>query len=264
MDIVEKIKPFLPKKIKYYLKKLRDKVASLEILKLYKTITGLYYLPFFAYQDIIKKDIINNKIWGKFVYDIAQNYIEENTIVLDAGANFGQLSILFSQLKKNVEVYSFESSKFIYNTLNKNIHINKANVKAFNCVLGNESKKKYFIKKSELTNFSTWGSNKVEIIDNDKVVNFNFEEVPAMKIDDISFDKKISFFKIDVQGYDLNVLKGAKNTILKHKMPIMFEYEKDFEKDFSYKFEDFEKFIEEINYKIFKNIEEKNFLIKPK
>ena len=33
MDIVEKIKPFLPKKIKYYLKKLRDKVASLEIIK---------------------------------------------------------------------------------------------------------------------------------------------------------------------------------------------------------------------------------------
>ena len=46
--------------------------------------------------------------------------------------------------------------------------------------------------------------------------------------------KKISFFKIDVQGYDLNVLKGAKNTILKHKMPIMFEYEKDFENEFDF------------------------------
>ena len=31
--------------------------------------------------------------------------------------------------------------------------------------------------------------------------------------------------KIDVQGMDLKVLKGSKKTILKHKMPIIFEYE---------------------------------------
>ena len=44
-------------------------------------------------------------------------------------------------------------------------------------------------------------------------------------------------------------------------MPIVFEYEKDFEKDFGYKFEDFEKFIFEINYKIKSKIDNSNFLI---
>ena len=70
--------------------------------------------------------------------------------------------------------------------------------------------------------------------------------------------------KIDVQGYDLEVLKGAKETIKKHKMPIVFEYEKDFEKTFNYKFDDFKKFIEEINYKINLKIDDSNYLITPK
>ena len=70
--------------------------------------------------------------------------------------------------------------------------------------------------------------------------------------------------KIDVQGYDLEVLKGAKNTINKHKMPIVFEYEKDFEKNLNYKFDNFKKFIEEINYEIDHKIDETNYLILPK
>jgi FkbM family methyltransferase len=263
VNIIKNIKNLIPHSIKKILKKIRNKVTSLETLKLYKTKTGNYYMPFFSYQDIIKKDIINDKIWGKFVYDIAKEYIEENTIVLDAGANFGQLSVLFSKLKKNVEVYSFESSKFIFKILQKNIDLNNANVRAVNCILGNEGNKVYYIKKGDLSKFSSWGSNNVKIV-NKKQPNLKTEEVQAVKIDDIEFNKKISFFKIDVQGYDLNVLKGAKSTILKHKMPIMFEYEKDFENEYKYSFNSFENFINGINYKIFKNFDNKNFLIKPR
>ena len=42
-----------------------------------------------------------------------------------------------------------------------------------------------------------------------------------MKIDDIHFDKKISFMKIDIQGLDLEGMMGARNTIKEHKMPII-------------------------------------------
>ena len=46
--------------------------------------------------------------------------------------------------------------------------------------------------------------------------------------------------KIDVQGYDLEVLQGSKKTIMKQQMPIIFEYEEDFAKDFNYTFKNFE------------------------
>ncbi len=78
------------------------------------------------------------------------------------------------------------------------------------------------------------------------------------------FDKKISFMKIDVQGYDLEVLKGSKKTIIKQQMPIIFEYEEDFAKDFNYTFKNFESFIDEINYKISIQIDKSNYLILPK
>jgi FkbM family methyltransferase len=54
--------------------------------------------------------------------------IKSESIVIDIGSNFGQLSILFSKLYKNIEAHSFEASKFIFNILKKNIEVNKANV----------------------------------------------------------------------------------------------------------------------------------------
>ena len=60
------------------------------------------------------------------------------------------------------------------------------------------------------------------------------------------------------------LLKGSKKTILNHKMPIIFEYEEKFEKEFNYTFRDFENFINEINYKIETKIDEINYLIVPK
>jgi len=70
--------------------------------------------------------------------------------------------------------------------------------------------------------------------------------------------------KIDVQGYDLEALKGAEKTILKHKMPIIFEYEEKFANEFNYTFKSFEEFINKINYKIESKIDEINYLILPK
>jgi len=68
--------------------------------------------------------------------------------------------------------------------------------------------------------------------------------------------------KIDVQGHDLEVLKGAKQTILKYKMPIIVEYEKFFENKYKYNFLDFSNFAEEIDYQMSK-LNEDNYLLTP-
>ena len=75
--------------------------------------------------------------------------------------------------------------------------------------------------------------------------------------------KNTELIVIDTQGYELEVLKGASETIKNHKMPIIFEYEKLFEKDFKYNFKEFEKFIKRIDYKIREEINH-NYLIIPK
>ena len=44
-------------------------------------------------------------------------------------------------------------------------------------------------------------------------------------------------------------------------MPIIFEYEEEFEKYYNYTFSDFKNFISEVNYKIETNLDGKNILI---
>jgi FkbM family methyltransferase len=265
MNLLQVIKKFfVTKRYLYFLpRKLRLKIFNLKKLKLYKTATGNYYLPQFALKDLIRNEIIDNKIFDKKVYETAIRYIKEDSIVLDVGANFGQLSVLFSKYKKDVEVYSFEASSYIFKILDKNIKINNANIKPFNNLVGNQTKQNQFIKKSNISKFNTYGSNMIKKVEFNANNNLDIEKINSIKIDDIIFDKKISLIKIDVQGYDLEVLKGAKNTILKGQMPVIFEYEKDFEHDFNYTFNSFEKFIYEIDYKIEKRIDESNYLIIP-
>lgn len=48
-------------------------------------------------------------------------------------------------------------------------------------------------------------------------------EIDMWKLDDILDITEISFIKIDVEGYEINVLKGAKETILKYKPVIVIE-----------------------------------------
>ena len=86
--------------IKNIYKKLFKPVWNLKIYKLYETKNGKYYLPVFAYKDVIANEIKNNKIFQSEILDLAKQYVEENTAVLDVGSNFGQLTIEFSKLKK--------------------------------------------------------------------------------------------------------------------------------------------------------------------
>ena len=66
--------------------------------------------------------------------------------------------------------------------------------------------------------------------------------------------------KIDVQRWDLKVLKGFVNTINIHRMPIIFEYEKQFQNQMNINFSDYINFFEGLNYK-FVTTFNSNFLV---
>ena len=144
MDIKKNIRSFFDRKKYWYFlpKKIRFLIWNLKYLKKFKTKTGYYYLPFFAFKDRIRNKIIDNKISDEKVYNIIKNLVKADSIVLDVGANYGQLSILWSQCKANVTVYAFEASTYIFSILSKNVSVNSVNVKPINSFVGNFSKKK--------------------------------------------------------------------------------------------------------------------------
>ena len=249
---------FDPKKLLFILPRwLRFKIFNIKFLKLYKTETGIYYLPFFAFRDVVRNTIIENKIFDNDVFERSKRYIKENSVVIDAGANYGQLSILFSKAKPNVHVYAFEAYKYICEILQKNVLINNSKVKVHNYILSDESKKNLIISESILKEFNNYGSNFVDLKKKSNQGNL----VDSVKIDDLNIQQEVSFMKIDVQGYDLKVLRGAEKTIKRNKMPIIIEYSKEFESKFNYKFSDFLEILKKINYKIEERISEANYLI---
>ena len=159
------------------------------------------------------------------------NYLKKLNLkyFIDVGAHKGEfLSYILSLNYK--KIYCFEPQKKIFKILYKNFK-NKKNIQFFNLGLAHKNSKIIFYenKLSSTSSFSV-GKNtpfsKIKnLIINSK--NFYVDKYPinVKTLDEIFINKKIFniFLKIDVEGFELNVLKGAKKTISKKVKFILIE-----------------------------------------
>jgi FkbM family methyltransferase len=226
----------------------------------YETALGDFYLPVNAPEDIVINCIKAGKIFEPEVVETAKRYIKKGSVVLDVGANFGQMSILFSQLVgEDGIVYAFEADDYVFEILKKNIEANKCKniIPVFGAVY-NQSGNEFFFPKQDFQRFAAYGSYGIDL---------NAESgriVKSLMIDDYDFANPVSFMKIDIQGSDLFAMQGAKSTIEKHKMPILFEFEQQFQEEFGTSFQDYVEFVNSINYKFSETVIAVNYLISPK
>ncbi len=230
------------------------------LLEYFETPLGNYYLPNNAPRDIVINSMKFGKIFEPEVVNLAFHYIKKGTVVLDVGANFGQMSLLFAQrVGSEGIVYAFEADNFIYSVLNKNILANNCtNIKAICKAVYNNNGAIMLYPVQDFKRFESYGSYGVD--PNAK----EGREVQTITIDSLNIHEPVSFMKIDVQGSDLFVLQGAVDTIRRHKMPILFEYEEQFGEEFKVRWKDYADFIDLISYRIEKTIYGINYLIVPK
>jgi FkbM family methyltransferase len=89
--------------------------------------------------------------------------------------------------------------------------------------------------------------------------------IRSLTIDELNIKGPISFLKIDVQGSDLFALYGARKTIERERMPILFEFETDCE-NFGTSFSDYADFVARVGYSFVRRIQigQDNFLICPR
>lgn len=230
-------------------------------LTLHETATGNYYLPTDAHQDVVANAIKGNQIFEQEVVNLASKYIKPNTTVLDIGANFGQMSILFSNMVgAKGKVYSFDADDWVFEILNKNIAANDKLgiiIPKFGAV-HNKLGDTLIFPEQNFEEFGAYGSYGIDY--NAK----KGREVKSITIDSLNIKEPISFIKIDIQGGDLQAMQGAVKTIEKNKCPILFEYEYHFEEKYNMCFQDYVDFVQSINYKFAKVISGHNFLILPR
>ena len=138
-------------------------------------------------------------------------------IALDVGANIGNHSIFLSKFFK--EVHSFEPNPFTYDILTINSKYAAPNNNIISYKIGISDKECTLPFSINRTNF---GNSKIDFENNSNKDQILIEVQSIDKIDYFK-EKNISLIKIDVEGHEINVLRGAKKTIKSHKPIILFE-----------------------------------------
>lgn len=161
-----------------------------------------------------------NKIYEENETNFIKDSINEGDIVIDIGANIGYYTLLFARLVGNTgKVYSFEPDPRNCLLLEKNIQINDYN----NIVL----EKKAISDKTEKSILYVTDDNAGSTMHKGNSTTKNEIDIDAITLDDYFKANSIApdFIKIDIEGYELNALKGMKMVLQSsNKIKIMIEY----------------------------------------
>lgn len=154
----------------------------------------------------------------------------ENLIVLDVGANIGVHSVFFSrEVGPKGKVFSFEAQRIVFNMLAGNIALNSIeNVYcAHNAVsdsIGTIDIPQFDYNAPFSLGSVEFGGQQKEFIGQEPQTDpENQEKVATVTLDSLNFDQ-VDFIKIDVEGMELNVLRGAAGTIAAYKPIMLVEY----------------------------------------
>jgi FkbM family methyltransferase len=244
-------------------KSFRTTVGVQERVQLYETPTGRYYLPTDAPQDHVIQCIKIGGIFEPEIIETAKAYIWPGSTVLDVGANFGQMSVFFSRfVGAGGEVHSFEADPFVYELFLKTLAANNCqNVTAHPGAVYDRPNQQLFYPVQDFKRAQAYGSYGID----PKATAGR--TVKTLTIDGLNINTPISFMKVDIQGSDLFALRGAVETIKRHRMPILFEFEQQFQAEFGTSFQDYVDFVNSISYrfeKVVMEIESINYLIVPR
>jgi len=232
-------------------------------LQFFETNTGRWWLPA-APGDAVASTIKSGRIFDAAIVNEAKRHIRPGTVVLDVGANFGQMTVLFAKLVgPNGHVHAFEAEPFVARILQKNLEANGVNefVTIHLGAVWHSSGLELVFPEPDLKKYGSFGSCGIA----PKATGGRL--VRSLTIDELNIKGPISFMKVDVQGSDLFALRGARATILQERMPIVFEFERPpLCEDFETSFSDYAEFVASVGYSFVRRIhlDSDNFLICPR
>jgi FkbM family methyltransferase len=198
----------------------------------YHCTKGIKFLTYPPDKCIISELISKNHVWEPHMHNIFEKYINKESIVLEGGCHIGTHTLKLGLLGK--QVLSFEPMIKSNIILRENLKINNiTNVTVYNEGLSNKTEVAYF---EWIGHNNPGGSG----LTNNPMGKPNYEKniktsnypVNLITIDSLQLEK-LDFIKLDVEGYEINVIEGALDTIKKCNPIITMEVWENFNGKYS-------------------------------
>lgn len=143
---------------------------------------------------------------------LCTSFLREDDVALDIGANIGVTAAIISQVLSLGHVYAFEPAKAGFAALEDNVAANNlTNVRVYNIAISDKAGNLHFNDASAYGHISADGAQEVHASTIDVMVG-------SLAL------KRVDFIKIDVEGSEWAVLKGAADTIANYQPLIYVEF----------------------------------------
>ena len=164
--------------------------------------------------------------------NLVKDFIVSGTDSIDVGVYRGVYSYEMSKYSRLV--HAFEPNPILFNDIEKNLKKIIKNIKFYNCALSD--KKDLVQLKVPIRNNSYNKNNyeeyfqmgKASIHNKNEIDEYESFNIKTKQLDSFNFTNKISFIKIDVEGHELEVIKGSEKTIKSNRPTLLVEIEEQY------------------------------------
>ncbi len=185
---------------------------------------------------------------------LLRHELKKGMVVYDIGANIGEMSIFSAHLLgEGAKVFSFEPMKETYKILKENIALNgyENRVKAFDIALSDKTGEADLYAATEYNENGSFEDGLHTLYaTNDRSVKLQTIRMETLDSKQGELPAP-DFIKLDVEGAELHVLKGAGNTLKTKHPKIVLEFNKDTFEAAGYSQREVLDFLRQFDYKFF-------------
>ncbi|MDW7690496.1 FkbM family methyltransferase [Flammeovirgaceae bacterium SG7u.111] len=212
--------------------------------------------PFIAEVDSVKFEIDLNDDVQRGIYfnafekkelQLIKKIIPENAVCLDVGANIGFYTLNISKFRPKSTIHTFEPDPAVYAKLQRNCQINSVDNRVIHhpIALSDQISQQQFYRSDE----AHYGCGSLSFQPQYSAETIEIETCTLDHFLDEHAIDQVDFIKIDIEGHELQMLKGAKKTLENKKVKyILVEFNGEKLKANGDTLESFLSFFESVQY----------------
>lgn len=171
-----------------------------------------------SFENIIERQIMLHGVFEEDCTRVVKGHLSEGNVVFDIGSNIGYYSLLFSKLVgEKGQVHCFEPTQYAVERFRGNMALNE-DLPTQNIILNQVG----------LAAEPRTGYEAIESRFSEKWLAYWARELIRFTNLDLYAEEKrvtnVHLVKIDVDGYDYQVIQGAKNVLMTYKPLILCEF----------------------------------------